>query len=135
MSNRLQLFYRFAIIFLIFVCNHSVQAQDFFVVNSKGTLQKIDLSNCSVQDRGNNPSHLTYGDVTFHPNGNFYAITKNSLYEMDTTYGASNHFYDFRSSTDALNAMTTGVDGTIYAASTSGELISFNIKTRVETYY
>ena len=120
------------IIFLCLAAWHPTQAQDFFVVNNKGILQKIDLSNCSITDRGNNPSRLTYGDVTFHPNGNFYAITKNSLYEMDTITGYANHFYDFKTSADALNAMTTAVDGTIYAASTSGELISFNIKTRVE---
>ena len=132
MSNRLQLFFRFIILFLCTVSNNSMQAQDFFVVNSSGILQKIELSTCTVEDRGNNPSHLTYGDVTFHPNGNFYAITRNSLFEMDTITGAANHFYDFKTPADALNAMTTAVDGTIYAASTSGELISFNIKTRVE---
>ena len=125
-------FWRSLIIFLCLASSLPMQAQDFFVVNNKGILQKIDLSNCSVTDRGNNPSRLTYGDVTFHPNGNFYAITRNSLYEMDTVTGYANHFYDFKTSADALNAMTTAVDGTIYAASTSGELISFNIKTRTE---
>ncbi len=132
MARRLPIFFHFLIFFLCLACDNALQAQDFFVVNSSGTLQKIDLSNCSVEDRGHNPSGLKYGDVTFHPNGNFYAITKNSLYEMDTVTGYANPYYNFRTSADALNAMTTSVDGTIYAASTSGELISYNLKTRVE---
>ncbi len=108
--------------------------QDFFVISDKGNLLKVDLSTCSLTPRGTSASNIVYGDITYRPNGNFYAITKNSLYTIDTTSGSTNLVHTFSTLTNPLNAMTTDKNGLIYLTSLIGEFITYDLKTDKETY-
>ena len=126
--------FRFLKLFFALLLNSiTLWGQDFFVISAKGSLLKIDLKDCSVTPRGSS-SGLIYGDITYHPNGKFYAITKNAIFSIDTTNGTTNLIHTFSTLTDPLNAMTTDKNGTIYLTSLSGEFVTYDPVNNIEKY-
>ncbi len=127
-------FLKTSFIAFLLLMSTSLFSQDFFVISASGGLLKVDLSNCSLTPRGNSSSNTIYGDITSHPNGYFYSITKNALYQIDTTNGNTNLVHTFSTLTNPLNAMTTDKNGIIYLTSLIGEFVTYDLKTDRETY-
>ena len=80
-------------------------AQEIFLSTLGNVLFRLNLNDCSYQQVGAMPISTT--DITFHPDGNLYAITSTGrLFRIDPLAGTSN-----RSVSPLTKAIFTNVPG------------------------
>lgn len=113
-----------------FGCSTSY-AQTFLANNSNGNLISLDINGCTTSTILNIGS---YTDIASHPDGFLYAVKSNGqLYRLDSTTGAADLITTFTG--NSYYALTADAAGNIFAASGSGNLVSYNPATGTNTNY
>ncbi len=109
-------------------------SQEIFLSTLSGELYSLDLSDCSYTLIGDMPLSTT--DISFHPNGNLYAVTGSGrIYEIDVAAGTSSLEYIFEANPGQLyTALTISADGTFYACGLGGELWSYDLDSDTGQY-
>jgi len=120
--------------FLLLTLSSNLPAQEIFLSTLNNLLYRLDLSDCSYQQVGAMPISST--DISFHPNGNLYAITSTgSLYQINTTAGTSTFVHTFAGGPSQLyTALTISANGTFYACGLNGYLWSYSLATNIGSY-
>ncbi|PHI18169.1 hypothetical protein CEQ90_19280 [Lewinellaceae bacterium SD302] len=101
--------------------------EEIFLSTLNGELYSLDLADCDYQFVANMPVSST--DISFHPNGNFYALgSAGQLYEIDLTAGSSQLIYTFEANaTQLYTALTISAEGIFYAAGLAGDLWRYSL--------
>ncbi len=112
----------------------NLHGQDIFLSTLSGQLYSLDLDDCSYSLIGDMPLSTT--DISFHPNGNLYAVTGSGrIYEIDVAAGTSSLRYIFESNASQLyTALTIAADGTFYACGLAGALWSYDLDSDMGQY-
>lgn len=100
-----------------------------WVGDANGNIATVDVTSGAATLIGNSGRVLT--DIAFSPTGELYGITFTQLFKLDTATGAATLVGSTGNS--QMNAMTFGSDGTLYAASTTGGLMTLNTTTGINT--
>lgn len=107
----------------------SAAAQEIFLSTIGNVLFRLNLSDCSYQQVGAMPISTT--DITFHPDGNLYAITSTGrLHRIDPLAGTSTLVHTFEQSASQLyTSLTASATGIFYTCGLGGGLWSYNPAT------
>lgn len=107
----------------------SVAGQEIFLSTLGNVLFRLNLNDCSYQQVGAMPISTT--DITFHPDGNLYAITSTGrLFRIDPLAGTSNLVHTFEQSASQLyTSLTASATGIFYTCGLGGGLWSYNPAT------
>lgn len=114
---------RLLLLCLVLLTNlFALAGQEIFLSTLDGRLYSLDLNDCSYTGVGQMPVSST--DISFHPNGNLYAITGNGrLFEINVMTGGSTLIYTFEQSASQLyTALTISAEGIFYASGLDGDL-------------
>ncbi|MEL7222094.1 MAG: gliding motility-associated C-terminal domain-containing protein, partial [Bacteroidota bacterium] len=118
------------------VLTSPLPAQILYGLTEFSELYRIDVANCSETFITIvNAEQLT--DITFHPNGNLYAISsEGSILQIDTLSGnvSLTHELPYEFDQDFLiyNALTVALDGLFYATGDHGDVFTYNLSSDVD---
>jgi len=115
---------------LVLCYSLSIQAQEVYVCDNNGSIHTLDLSDCSTSFVVDINSGLEPNDITFHPNGNLYAILNSGeISEIDIATGAFTTLTNLPGGD--FNSLTCNEDGLFYATGGQGILWTYDLVTDV----
>ncbi len=111
--------------FCVFVFSSNILGQEFLVNGSDGRLAKIDINGCVDEYIATIGS---FTDIAAHPDGFIYAIqTDGDLFRIDLVSAGVSPVVELPG--NIFYALTANADGTLFAATAGGALVSYNTWT------
>ena len=104
-----------------------MSAQEIVLSTLDNRLYTFNPDDCSFAQIGFMPVNST--DISFHPNGNFYALNSTgTLYEIDIATGDNTVLHTFEANSSQLyTALTISAEGIFYACGLNGDLWSYDL--------
>ncbi|MEM7571535.1 MAG: gliding motility-associated C-terminal domain-containing protein [Bacteroidota bacterium] len=125
---------RWLFLLLFLLSLQQLTAQEIVLSTLDNRLYSFDPADCTFEQIGFMPESST--DISFHPNGNFYALNGGgSLFEIDIVSGSSTLLHTFENgATQLYTALTISAEGIFYACGLNGDLWSYDLVTDQGTF-
>ncbi len=111
---------------LILICFHGLSQQPVFVCDGSGGLYSLDLNNCTSRLVGK--TQQIFIDIAFTPDGRFWGVNGDALYEIDTT-NSSTTFIGFGGGGGTYSASLVALDDSILLGEYNDTLYGISVST------